>query len=90
MIAKMEAEKKITFKEMLSPKWYVEQTKGWMKESYALILIAIIGNAYISFGMGHPVTWVTVACPRRHHKHGYIQEGDVDSLKHSICRILSN
>lgn len=57
----MEVEKKITFKELLSPMWYVEQTKGWMKESYALILIAIIGNAYISFGMGHPVTWVTVA-----------------------------
>lgn len=57
--AVVENEGKITFKDVLSPKWYVEQTKGWMWESYALIIIAMIGNAYISFGMGHPITWVT-------------------------------
>lgn len=50
---------KITLQQLFSIKWYIEQTKGWMRESYALILIAIIGNAYISFGMGHPVTWTT-------------------------------
>ena len=49
----------MTWKTVFSPKWYVEQTKGWLWESYALILIAAIGNAYISFGMGHPITWVT-------------------------------
>ena len=55
----MEAEKKITFKELLSPMWYVRQTMGWMWESYALILVAAIGNLYITFGMGHPVTWIS-------------------------------
>lgn len=58
-VASLEEVKKITLKDLFNPMWYVEQTKGWMWESYAIILVAIIGNAFISFGMGHPITWVT-------------------------------
>lgn len=52
-------EEKISFKDLFSLKWYINQSKGWNKFSYLLILVAVIGNAYISFAMGMPVTATT-------------------------------
>lgn len=50
---------RITLKDLFSIKWYIHQTMGWNPISYWLIAIAAVGNFYISFFMGHPVTWVT-------------------------------
>ena len=50
---------RITLKDLFSIKWYIHQTMGWNPISYWLIAIAAVGNFYISFFMGHPITWVT-------------------------------
>lgn len=50
-----------TLRDLFSIKWYIEQSSGWSFVSYALIIIAAVGNLYISFGMGQPITWVTFA-----------------------------
>lgn len=52
-------DKGVSLRDLFSIRWYIEQTKGWNPISYWLIIIAAIGNIYISFFMGHPVTWVT-------------------------------
>ena len=50
---------RVTLRDLFSLRWYINQTKGWNPISYWLIIIAAIGNIYISFFMGHPVTWTT-------------------------------
>ena len=53
------AEKKITLRDLFSLRWYIKQSSGWAPVSYILILVAFIGNFYVSFGMGAPVDWKT-------------------------------
>lgn len=50
---------KITLKTLFNPAWYLKQSKGWNMWSYVLLIIATVGNFYISFCMGNPVTSIT-------------------------------
>lgn len=52
-------DKKITLRDLFSIKWYIKQSSGWNPISYILILVALIGNFYVSFGMGAPIVWKT-------------------------------
>lgn len=51
------AEKNIRFRDLLSLKWYIKQSSGWSPFSYILILVALVGNFYVTFCMGAPVDW---------------------------------